>query len=519
MSSCRVLRLTAVVALALSLGATGWAAGGSPTDDEQTALNGLKGKLIGLIVWESNRTGYWELFVMNADGTGARQLTHLGDTARTAYQAYMRPQVSPDGKSIMFGYGQHDNAVEAWIVSLKGNDAHKVCDGLPLNWSADGKTIYVLRDSLVVAHVLASGEESLVSDVKAPTEGRAGSTVGSIHPSLKSVALRTPRANEYFVFAEGKTIKTTGGCEVRLTADGRYMYWVQGPKDFRVWDMEADTEQQMLGTPAVEPYNYTYFPTVSADNRWLMYGASPGQHDHSTSDYEVYLQELDNWSPKGTPIRLTWNTATDRWPYLWLAPRGAKNPLPAGPYDVASNRATNPPPPPLTIFTFAAQDAGPEFGGEWGLWPQQEDCRGEATFVSEDAEGGQGGSIKVDYTIKAEPHSFSLWITSGDGAVDLTAYDRFVLYVRGTVPTLTLVVKDQTAVDPDAPRGIAEFVLKGVKPEWQRFEAPFAAFRPREKGGRIDWRAINHLGLAMIAPQNAASGTFWVDNLRAEAAP
>lgn len=512
--------LTGALGLVLTAAPLVWATGGSPTDAEQEALASLKGKLRGLIVWESNRTGYWELFVMNADGTGARQLTHLGDTARTAYQAYMRPQVSPDGKSILFGYGQHDNATEAWVVSLKGDDPHKVCDGLPLNWSADGKTIYVLRDSLVRSHVLASGEEALVSDVRAPTEGRSGGTVGTLHPSLKSVTLRTPRCNEYFVFAEGKTIKTTGGCEVRFSADGRYMYWVEGPKDFRVWDMEEDTEQQMLGVPAVEPYNYTYFPTVSADNRWLMYGASPGQHDHSTSDYEVYLQELDNWSPKGTPIRLSYNTATDRWPYLWLAPRGVKaSPLPAGPYDVAANRATNPPPPPLMLFAFASDGADPEFGGDWGLWPQEDECRGHASFVAEDAEGGKGGSMKVDYTIKAEPHSFSLWITSGNHAVDLTAYDRFVLYARGDVPTLTLVVKDQTAVDPNAPKGIAEFVLRGLKPEWQRFEVPFAAFKPREKGAKLDWRAINHLGLAMIAPQNAEGGTFWVDNIRAEPSP
>jgi hypothetical protein len=101
----------------------------------------------------------------------------------------------------------------------------------------------------------------------------------------------------------------------------------------------------------------------------------------------------------------------------------------------------------------------------------------------------------------------------------LSAYDRLVLYAKGDVPTLTLVVKDQTAADPDAPTGIADFVLKGLKPEWQRFEVPFASFIPREEGGRLDWRAINHVGLAMIAPRNAANGTFWVDNLRAEPAP
>lgn len=485
----------------------------TPTETEIQALNAFKGKLRGLIVWESNRSGHWELYVMNADGTGARQLTHL---PQKDYQAYLRPQVSPDGKTILFGYGNHANAAEAWVVPTKGGEARKFCAGLPLNWSTDGKSIFVLRDSLVYACQLSDGQEQLISEVKTPTDGRSGSTVGSIHPSLQSVALRTPQANEYFVFAEGKTLKTTGGCEVRFSIDGRFMYWVQGPKDFRVWNIDTDTEQQMLGKPPVEPYNYTYFPTVSADNRWLMYGASPSQHDHTTSDYEVYLQELDNWSPKGNPIRLTFSPASDRWPFLWLAPRGAKNPLPDGPYDVAANRATNPPPPPRMLATFASEEATPEFGGRWGLWPQQDGCRGEVSFLAEDAEGGQGGAIRVQYTIKSEPRSFSLWIDSGDSPVDLSAYDRLVFYARGTVPSLTLVVKDASASDAANPQGVAECLVKGLTARWQRFEVLFTAFKSRAEGGQLDWRAINHVGFAMIAPHNASQGAFAVDNLRAE---
>ena len=45
------------------------AAGGSPTEAERQALASLRGKPAGLIVWESNRSGSWELYAMNADGT------------------------------------------------------------------------------------------------------------------------------------------------------------------------------------------------------------------------------------------------------------------------------------------------------------------------------------------------------------------------------------------------------------------------------------------------------------------
>ncbi|MGD9498348.1 MAG: hypothetical protein AB7Y46_18795, partial [Armatimonadota bacterium] len=184
-------------------------------------------------------------------------------------------------------------------------------------------------------------------------------------------------------------------------------------------------------------------------------------------------------------------------------------------YDVASNRQTNPPPPPLRIFSFAAEGADPDWGGDWGLWPQAEGCGGEATWVAEDAEGGKGGSMRVTYDIGADPRSFSMWFAPGRN-VDLSAYDRFVIYARGQVPSFTLVVKDRTS-DPEGATdaGIADCVVTGVTGEWRRFELPFDRFVPRVAGAGIDWRAINHIGVAMIAGRNATSGTLQVDNLSA----
>jgi hypothetical protein len=180
--------------------------------------------------------------------------------------------------------------------------------------------------------------------------------------------------------------------------------------------------------------------------------------------------------------------------------------------------ARPPGPKPLPLLMFAQEQDTVEFGGDWGLWPQQEGCQGTATFVAgQDAEGQAGGAMKIDFTIKAAPQSFSLWSTSGTKPVDLSVYDRLVLYARGDVPSLTLVIKDTSATDPNAPTGIAECLVKGLSAEWKRFEVPLSCVRPRKPGEKINWRAINHLGIAMIAPQNAASGTFWIDNLRAEA--
>ncbi len=490
------------------------AQGGRPTPEEAAALAALKGRITGMIVWESNRTGVWELYVMNADGTGARRLTSLatpGDPL--AWNSYLRPRFSPDGRQILFGYGKAGGPTECWVADASDGKARKLTTGNPLNWLPDGSGFLLLRDKQIWRHDLASGETSLAVQTQIADATDKGGMVGYVTPDLSAGVFRFGK-NEYIRLSDGAILKTTQGCEPRLTADGHFMYWVNSPKDFRVWDTQKDEERQILGTPPVEPFNYTYFPTVSADLRWLLYGASPGQHDHSTSDYEVYIQELADWQPVGKPVRLTFNTGTDRWPNLWLGARTVGD----GPYDVASNRLTNPPPPPLKIFSFASDGAAPDWGGETGLWPQVEGCMGEATWVAEDAEGGAGGSMRIAYDIGADPRSFSMWFAPSRD-VDLSAYDRFVIYAKGDVPSFTLVVKDTTA-DPEGAtdKGIADALVTGVTDRWQRFELPFTRFVPRVKGDSINWSAINHVGVALIGDRNAPSGTLQVDNLRAIAA-
>jgi len=509
-----ISRRPAILIIATMVAATvaGFAAqGGSPNADETGALRSLKGRITGQIVWESNRTGAWELYVMNADGTGAHRLTSLAaPDDPLAWTSYLRPRFSPDGRKILFAYGKAHAPTECWLADAASGAAHKLTEGNPLNWLPDGSGFLLLRDKQVWKFELRSGEVAPALPVTIRDANSEGGMVGYVAPDLSAGVFRFGR-NEYIRLSDGSVEKTTGGCEPRMTADGRYMYWVQGPKDFRVWDTRADEEHQILGTPPVDPYNYTYFPTVSSDLHWLLYGASPGQHDHNTSDYEVYLQELDNWQAKGAPVRLTFNTGTDRWPNLWLG-RGRRS---GGDYDVASNHLTNPPPRPLTIFSFKAEDADPDWGGDWGLWPQVEGCGGEATWMAEDAEGGAGGSMQIAYDIGAEPKSFSMWFAPGRD-VDLSAYDRFVIYAKGDVPSFTLVVKDSSA-DPEGKTdaGVADLVVTGVRGQWRRFEVPFKDFVPRVAGKAINWGAIDHVGVAMMADRNAPAGTLLVDNLRA----
>lgn len=290
-----------------------------PSDEEAAALRELGRRVKGFVVWESNRTGHWELYRIDTDGSNFRRITDLAArSAAIKYGQYLRPRVSPDGQMILFGYAdRHGKPVECWLVPASGGEARSVTRGNPMGWSPDTSAFFFLRDSTLWRHNLASGTEEQVNQLKLPADGSDGNVVGDVRADLGAIVLRSS-SNQYLEFTRPGVVKTTGGCEPRFSASGRIMYWVQGPRDFRIWKIGTEEERTFFATPPTKPYDYTYFPTVSDDERWLAYGASPNQHDHNSSDYEIFLQELKDWQPVGTPVRLSWHPRTDRWPYLYV---------------------------------------------------------------------------------------------------------------------------------------------------------------------------------------------------------
>lgn len=292
--------------------------GPTPSDDELIAMQTLALRYHGFVVWESRRTGAWELFRINLDGTGFRQLTQLhAPNDPLAWAAYLRPQVSPDGRQVLFANGRRGGAAEVWSVPADGGEPRKLTDGHPLRWENGGGEVLFARDRRVWRLNVTTGEEAPLNDVEIPNFDVG--MVGDVTASLDAMVLRTARANEFFPFAAGRTTFQLGGCEPQFTRDGQYLYWVQGPKDFRLLRLGEEDSKQLLGQPPTEPYNYTYFPTICGDGRLLAYGASPGQHSHETGDYEIYVTELRDLQAVGTPVRYSWNPTTDRWPYVWVA--------------------------------------------------------------------------------------------------------------------------------------------------------------------------------------------------------
>jgi hypothetical protein len=67
--------------------------------------------------------------------------------------------------------------------------------------------------------------------------------------------------------------------------------------------------------------SYVCFPMVSRDGRMFACAASPNQHDHFTTDYDIFIARMD---PKtlevlGEPVRYSFHPGCDRFPDVFLS--------------------------------------------------------------------------------------------------------------------------------------------------------------------------------------------------------
>ncbi|HEV3202532.1 MAG TPA: protein kinase [Bryobacteraceae bacterium] len=91
------------------------------------------------IVFSSNRAGSRELWVSDADGANAVQITHFGGPVAGT------PRWSPDGRQIAFD-GRPDGNADIFVVGSEGNELRRLTDApgedARPEWSHDGKWIY-----------------------------------------------------------------------------------------------------------------------------------------------------------------------------------------------------------------------------------------------------------------------------------------------------------------------------------------------------------------------------------------
>lgn len=72
-------------------------------------------KYLGKIVFVSNTSGNWELWIMDTDGRNKRQLTYTSIDEKV-------PSISPDGKKIIYT----TNVGDIWIIDIMTKQTKKL---------------------------------------------------------------------------------------------------------------------------------------------------------------------------------------------------------------------------------------------------------------------------------------------------------------------------------------------------------------------------------------------------------
>jgi Tol biopolymer transport system component len=191
------------------------------------------------IAFQSNRSGSFEVWVSNADGSNQVQLTSLGGPPAS------RPRWSPDGRHIAFWSG------EMYVVGAEGGpairfNAREKGGELP-GWSSDGRSLYFTT----------------------------GENVWRI-PAQEGTAVQITR---------------NGGASSRESRDGRYLYYTKGDEP-GIWRVAVSGGEE---TPLIEE-----FPKYLS-GYWDLVDEGIYFADDKTSPYPT-IRFFDFASRRETPV-------------------------------------------------------------------------------------------------------------------------------------------------------------------------------------------------------------------------
>jgi len=282
----------------------------------------------GFAIWESNRTGAWRIWHRNLDGSDLRQVTP-DETDRD----HLAPHISPDGTRLVYVSVPHalmiswredaPDGIPMYVIKLDGSGRKQIVANVR-TYGGDRAAVWLDDDTLID---LPAGKGPTKLKLRTGAEERLPpSGLWLLNRTLTHATTGDPTFSPYDA-AKGTISEQAalGGCEPYFTTDGVWGFWMGGGG--------GPINRIRLGTRQVSPIinlhdrrmpadrAYLYFPMFSRCQRLFAFGASPDQHDHDKSDYDIFVapSNPDTLELTANPVRYTFNGATDRYPDVFLA--------------------------------------------------------------------------------------------------------------------------------------------------------------------------------------------------------
>jgi Tol biopolymer transport system component len=225
----------------------------------------------GVVAFETSRDGDGEVYLVNADGSGQRNLTSFP----AAHD--FSPSISWDGNRVVFA-SDRDGTNDLWVVNVDGTGLRRLTSGDDQDsnpaWSPDGRTIAFLR-------ITVEGDHEIFS-----------------------VALSTRRV---------RNLTNSGGtldAQPSFTTDGKILFM----RDYDIWSMTATGQrpQRLTSDGATNEWPHMS-PTGS---RIVFHSTRAGSYDiwsmrPNGRDLRQLTDNPDNeawptWSPDGSTIIFGW---------------------------------------------------------------------------------------------------------------------------------------------------------------------------------------------------------------------
>ena len=249
----------------------------------------------GRIVFSSDRSGAWRIWMVRIDGSGLRQLTR-GDGEFHDVD----PAFGPDGKALLFSSTRGGKA-GVWLLRLDGSKPKRVCDGDQAEWAPNGRWLALRRGERLLVRVLATGRENPLTPADwTRCSGPAWS------PDSKLIAFASLRAGAnalYVVPVIGGTPRKVydkkGACQPHWSPDGKTLAY------------ETETHVCVIRADGTKNRLLTWFGGVQRFPRWspdgtrLVFCQGPSER----GPWELYVIPAVG----GTPRKLT-TDGSDMYP-------------------------------------------------------------------------------------------------------------------------------------------------------------------------------------------------------------